>query len=95
MFWFQAEFKWKGLSRLTYNFKDVGEKDDGLGGPRPVGPASEQRPWQQPAEAERRQTQTEEIGWSVQDLEVFPDGGQDDGWKNNNNIINSLVSVTI
>lgn len=65
---------------LTGDLKQVGEKDDGLGRPAAVRPEPEQRAGEQPAQAEGGQTQPQEVGRGLQDLQVLPHGGQDDGW---------------
>lgn len=58
---------------FTDNFKAVGKKDDLLGATCSVGPEAEQWSWEQAAEAERWQTETQKIWSSVQRLQETPD----------------------
>ena len=67
------------LRSLTDNLEQVGEKDDGLGAFAPVRPEAEKRVREQPGQTEGGQTQTQEVRRGLQDLEIPPYCGQNDG----------------
>lgn len=63
---------------LTSNLEQVGEKDDGFCSFASIGPQPKQWTCEQPAQAEGRQTQTQKVGRSLQNLQVPPDRRQYD-----------------
>lgn len=65
---------------LTGNLKEIGEKDDGLCSFAPVWPEPKKRAREQPAQTEGGQTQTQEVRRGLQNLQISPYRGQNDGW---------------
>lgn len=72
----QSFLNWRPKT-LTNNLKQVGEKNDLLGGVTPVRPEAEERPGEKTTEAEGRQAQAQEVGLCPHGLKVSPYGGQD------------------
>ena len=65
---------------LTDNLKKIRKKDDGLCRFPPIWPEPKERAREQPAQTEGRQTQTQEVGGGLQNLQVRPYRRQNDGW---------------